>query len=71
MTCETCRYRSSNLHYNADRGTAEFPNAMYACKRRAPIVTGGMHNPTNTAWPMVSKHDWCGEHTPNPETPHD
>jgi hypothetical protein len=47
---------------NADRGTAEFDTPMHACKRHAPIVTGGMMSPTITAWPMVDFYDWCGEH---------
>ena len=64
MTCETCRYRSVTPHCNPDRGTAEFHGIMYACKRRAPVVTGGLHCPTMTVWPMVTKDDWCGEHTP-------
>ena len=67
--CETCRFRSGDLFYNPDRGTAEFHSAMFACKRRAPVVTGGLHCPTMTVWPMVMNTDFCGEHQPH--TPKD
>ena len=61
-SCGTCRYRSDGPHVNADRGTAEFPDTMFACKRRAPVVTGGMMSNTMTIWPMVTKTDYCGEY---------
>lgn len=48
---------------NPDRGTAEFQAIMYACKRRAPVVSGGLHCQTMTIWPTVSKDDFCGEHS--------
>lgn len=60
-TCATCRWRSVLPYVNPDRGTAEFGEAMYACKRRSPVVTGGMHCPTMTIWPTVARTDWCGE----------
>lgn len=62
--CGTCRFVSENPHYNADRGTAEFSNIMFACKRRAPVATGGMMSPSNTIWPTVDRYDWCGEYEP-------
>ncbi len=61
-TCETCRFRSERPFVNPDRGTAEFHNIMFACKRRAPVVTGGMMSRSETIWPMVSSADWCGEY---------
>lgn len=63
--CETCRFRSDTPFYNPDRGTAEFHATMFACKRRAPVVTGGLHCPTMTVWPTVTKTDFCGEHQPH------
>lgn len=67
--CETCRWRSYNPYVNPDRGPAEFHAIMYACKRRAPVATGGLHCPTMTIWPMVSKDNYCGEHQPLPTPP--
>ena len=61
-TCETCRFRSRNPWCNPDRGTAEFHVIMFACKRRPPVATGGLHCPTMTIWPMISNDDWCGEY---------
>lgn len=73
-TCETCRFRSDGPHYNSDRGTAEFHDIMFACKRRAPVVTGGMMSNTMTIWPMIGMADWCGEyrptHQPSPQCEH-
>lgn len=63
-TCSTCRFRSDDPYINPDRGTAEFHHVMFACNRRAPVVTGGMHCPTMTIWPMVQNADFCGEHQP-------
>ena len=60
--CATCLYRSVNPHINPDRGTAEFHAIMYACKRRAPVATGGLHSPSMTIWPTVTNADWCGEY---------
>lgn len=64
--CYTCLFRSRDPHYNPDRGTAEYGPIMFACKRRAPVATGGMHCPTMTIWPMVSNDDWCGEYEGTP-----
>ena len=68
--CETCVFRSERPYINADRGAAEFGAVMFGCRRRAPIVTGGMMSHTITAWPMVTNDDWCGEHKPK-DTNHD
>lgn len=62
--CETCRWIGDGPYVNPDRGTAEFSDIMYRCRRRAPVVTGGMMSNTMTIWPMVSHADWCGEHKP-------
>ena len=67
-TCETCRFRSDLPYVNPDRGTAEFHEMQFACKRRAPIATGGMHCPTMTIWPQVGRTNWCGEHQPKEPT---
>lgn len=60
--CGTCCFRSTNPYVTPDRGTAEFHDIMFACKRRAPVATGGLHCPTMTIWPMVARNDWCGEY---------
>ena len=31
------------------------------CRRRSPLVTGGMMSAVETVWPIVSDHDWCGD----------
>lgn len=31
------------------------------CRRRAPIVTGGMMSTEQTTWPMTARSEWCGE----------
>jgi hypothetical protein len=67
-TCETCRWRTDRPHCNPDRETADFPAIMYACKRRAPVATGGLHCPSMTIWPTVSKDNFCGEHQPKEPT---
>lgn len=69
-TCDLCRWRSTDPYYSPDRGTAEFRDLMFACQRRAPVVTGGLHCPTMTVWPMVTRSDFCGEFQPK-DTPHD
>lgn len=66
-TCETCRWRSEQPYLNPDRGTAEFSDIMFACKLRAPVVTGGLHCPTMTVWPVIKKTDFCGEHSSKPQ----
>ena len=64
--CETCAFRSDRFWINPDRGTAEFDGLHYACRRRAPVVSGGLHGPTMTIWPMVKPLDWCGDYQPRP-----
>lgn len=61
-TCATCCWRSEHPYINPDRGTAEFGETMFACKRRSPVVTGGMHCQTMTIWPTVARTDWCGDY---------
>lgn len=61
-TCATCCWRSKHPYINPDRGTAEFGEIMFACKRRSPVATGGMHCPTMTIWPTVARTDWCGDY---------
>ncbi len=62
--CENCRWRSAYPFVNPDRGTAEFRDIMFACQRRAPVATGGLHTPSITIWPMVTLSHFCGEFTP-------
>ena len=31
------------------------------CRRRAPVATGGMMSGSRTMWPVVDRHDWCGD----------
>ena len=60
--CADCRFRSEEPHMNLDHRPAEYIVPMFACKRRAPVVTGGMMSPPTTIWPTVTNDDWCGEH---------
>lgn len=61
--CANCRWRSAAPYLNPDRGSAEFGDIMFACKRRAPVATGGLHTPSMTIWPMVCRDDWCGDYS--------
>jgi hypothetical protein len=65
--CGTCRYKSASPYINPDRGSAEFAKTMFACRRNAPVVTGGLYCATMTVWPMVSNDDWCGKHSASPK----
>lgn len=51
-TCETCRWAIQALNFDP---------AMQ-CRRRPPLVTGGLHTPVETVWPHVAANDFCGEH---------
>ncbi len=31
------------------------------CRRRAPVVIGGMHSPEATVWPIVLPWFFCGD----------
>lgn len=31
------------------------------CRRRSPLVTGGMMSNVETVWPTVGPDDWCGD----------
>lgn len=67
-TCETCRWRG-RIYKPADQDVTA-GGLTFMCKRSAPMVTGGLHTPTMTVWPWVSRDDWCGEHqdrAPSPE----
>lgn len=40
------------------------PNTWHfagACRRHAPLATGGLHGPSETIWPTTRPHDWCGD----------
>lgn len=52
--CETCRFFDEVPHGLDVRGGH--------CKRRAPLVTGGMMSDVQTVWPYMGISDWCGEH---------
>jgi hypothetical protein len=62
--CETCRYRGE-LYALPDHGIAG-QNGMggmtFKCRRHAPLITGGLHSPTMTVWPVIRLDDWCGDH---------
>lgn len=34
------------------------------CRRRAPVVTGGMMSNVETVWPRTTIMDWCGDGQP-------
>lgn len=34
------------------------------CRKRAPVVTGGMMSDVITVWPMTRVSDWCAEFEP-------
>jgi hypothetical protein len=48
--CETCRFSDAS----------SYPQTR--CRHNAPLVTGGLHGPTETVWPQVHVTDWCGEY---------
>lgn len=50
-TCKTCRFWTP-------QGGLE----VGECRRRAPLVTGGMMSSIETVWPEVAAIGWCGEH---------
>jgi hypothetical protein len=51
-SCIQCRFYQSNTGN---------------CRRRAPLVTGGMMSSVETVWPTTDIHDWCGEFEDLPE----
>ena len=61
-TCASCRWWDAKV---LDTGDA--PDGF--CKRRSPVVTGGMYGPEYTTWPVVKVDDFCGEHTQREDTP--
>ena len=67
-TCETCRFRGP-LYSLPDHGVAG-QNGMggmtFKCRRHAPLITGGLHSPTMTVWPVIQLHDLCGDHEHEP-----
>lgn len=60
-TCETCLWRGE-FYLPPDLSITN--ERTYKCTRHAPVVTGGLHAPTMTAWPWVTLADTCGEHKP-------
>lgn len=58
-TCATCRFRGP-LYRPADHAIAG--DATFACRRHAPIATGGLHAPTMRVWPWVRLDEWCGDY---------
>ena len=53
--CSTCHFGKG---YPTDEGVE-----MH-CHRHSPLITGGLHTPTETVWPLVNPDDWCGDYTP-------
>lgn len=33
------------------------------CRMNAPVLTGGLHGPERTLWPLTDETDWCGQHS--------
>ncbi len=62
-SCATCRFRGQTYYRPADQ-SINLDSLTYACRRNAPVVTGGMMSPTMTVWPWVGAHQWCGQHEP-------
>lgn len=60
-TCESCRFRGG-IYKPADHGIAGVDGLTFACRRNAPLVTGGLHAPTMTVWPWIRLDGWCGEY---------
>ena len=54
IDCATCKFWM-NLSGEGSGGTGQ-------CRRRAPIVTGGMMSGVETVWPITGEAEWCGEH---------
>lgn len=65
-TCETCRFGVAVVFTNP----TDLHPSYVQCRRRSPLVTGGMMSTVETVWPKTALGDWCGEHKPK-ETPND
>lgn len=60
--CKLCIFWQAN-YCLPDKNITEF-HSHGACRRRAPIATGGMMSPMSTIWPATDKNAWCGEFSP-------
>ena len=58
-SCATCRFLGP-IYWPDDHGIKEVNT--FACRRNAPVVTGGMMSSTMTVWPWVRAAQWCGQH---------
>lgn len=59
--CAVCRWHGETTTY-PDAGMEDL--AGLQCRRRAPLVTGGMMSKCATVWPIVKAEDWCAEFEP-------
>lgn len=58
MNCAACKWNGGEYLQPTEQ-TSDV--AGLRCRRHAPIVTGGVHCPTFTAWPTVRADDTCGD----------
>ncbi|MBK8199186.1 MAG: hypothetical protein IPK75_12555 [Acidobacteria bacterium] len=64
-TCENCKFQGG-FGPPQDQDVTHFVEFV-RCRRRAPVITGGMMSATMTIWPQVHKNGWCGEYEPPDE----
>ena len=53
--CKDCRFfwqRNTTIHVGE-------------CRRRSPLVTGGVHTKSETLWPVIQTDAGCGEFEPS------
>lgn len=57
--CGICRFAGSVTYAPPDQDISRAGTVK--CRRRAPVITGGMMSPTMTVWPAVLREEWCGD----------
>lgn len=60
-TCENCQW--SDVTVDPEQGP------ILWCRRNPPQVVGPIDDGFEVLWPPVEPNDWCGEHTPTPDSP--
>lgn len=64
-TCKTCIWgQDENVNNDASP-----PIKGRKCRRKPPVVTGGMMSSVQTIWPLVLDADFCGDWQGNPTWP--